>query len=72
MDQVDNEQRLNTLLGKLQVQERACMVLKHIEGLSCQDIADALKMNVNTVKTKLRRAREKLMTLRKDVVKNEL
>ncbi|MCH7504519.1 sigma-70 family RNA polymerase sigma factor [PVC group bacterium] len=72
MDQVDNEQRLNTLLSKLQVQERACMVLKHIEGLSCQDIADALKMNVNTVKTKLRRAREKLMTLRKDVVKNEL
>lgn len=72
MDQVDKEQRLNMLLGKLHPEDRACIVLKHIEGLSCQDIADVLKMNVNTVKTKLRRAREKLMTLRKDVAKNEL
>jgi len=44
-------------------------VLRNIEGLSYQEIADILKININTVRTRLKRAREKLLALKKEVIK---
>ncbi|MDD5120901.1 MAG: sigma-70 family RNA polymerase sigma factor [Candidatus Omnitrophica bacterium] len=59
--QSDNEIRLNALLAKLSVEHKACLILREIEGLSYQEIADILKVPVNTVRSRLKRARQALL-----------
>jgi len=49
------------LLEKLNPDQRACLVLKEVEGLKYREIADILKISVNTVRTRLKRARQKLL-----------
>lgn len=66
------EKLLNTMLEELTPEQRGYIVLKHIEGLSCREISDTLNVNINTVKTKLKRARETLMVMRKEVVHDEV
>ena len=63
---------ITTLLKALNPEQRACIVLRSIEGLSYQEIAEVLCINVNTVRSRLRRGREKLVALRKEMVKNEM
>ena len=45
------------------------MVLRDIQGLSYEEIAQALNININTVRSRLKRSREKLLSLRKQVDK---
>jgi len=52
---------LAALLGVLNPNQRACVVLRSVEGLSYEEIADTLKVNINTVRTRLKRAREKML-----------
>jgi len=68
----DNESLVRFLLGRLSPEHRACVALKEIEGLSYEEISNILRININTVRSRLKRAREKLLSLRKEVVKNEL
>jgi DNA-directed RNA polymerase specialized sigma24 family protein len=42
--------------------------LREIEGLSYQQISEALKININTVRSRLKRAREALLASRKSEV----
>ena len=67
MDKEHHSKVINDLLGAVNPQQRACVVLRNIEGLSYQQIADTLKINVNTVRSRLKRAREKLLTLKGQV-----
>ena len=67
MDKEHHSKAINDLLSVINPDQRACIVLRNIEGLSYQQIADALKINVNTVRTRLKRAREKLLTLKDQV-----
>ncbi len=60
------------ILMKLNPKQRACIVLKHIEGFTCNEISNTLKININTVKTHLRRAREAILAMGKDVIKSGL
>lgn len=69
---VGQEEIISSLLGILDISQRACIVLRNIEGLSYQEISDTLKININTVRTRLKRAREKLLNTRKEVIRNEL
>lgn len=46
---------------------RACVIMREIDGLSYQEIAQALGIKINTVRTRLRRAREKLVEIGKQV-----
>ncbi len=57
----DNETRLNMLLEMLNPDHKVCLVLREIEGLSYQEIAAALKIPVNTVRSRLKRARQALL-----------
>jgi RNA polymerase sigma-70 factor, ECF subfamily len=58
------EAALRRLPGKL----RAVIVLKEIEGLSYEEMADALDTSIGTVKSRISRAREELrMLLQKKV-----
>ena len=56
-----NEERVSSLLGALNPDQRACIVLRNIEGLSYKEIAKTLHININTVRTRLRRARQALL-----------
>ncbi len=67
-----NNKVIEELLGAVNPEQRACVVLRSIEGLSYQQIADALKININTVRTRLKRAREKMLLSRKQVEYEQL
>lgn len=55
--------QLKALLDQLNPDQRACIVLREIEGLDYQEIASSLGININTVRSRLKRAREALMSL---------
>ena len=63
LDKEDAASALRPLLAALDADQRAVLVLREIEGLDYRAIADTLKININTVRSRLKRAREKLMAL---------
>jgi RNA polymerase sigma-70 factor (ECF subfamily) len=64
MDQEHQGQLVEKLLAELNPDQRACVVLRDIQGLSYEEIAQALNININTVRSRLKRSREKLLSLR--------
>jgi RNA polymerase sigma-70 factor (ECF subfamily) len=71
----DNDERsriIDKLLGMLTTDQRACVVLRNIEGLSYADMARVLNININVVRSRLKRAREKLLSLRNEVMHHEM
>jgi len=60
-DKEKNEKLIESLLGVLNSDQRACVVLRGIEGLSYEEIAKTLNTNINTVRTRLKRARTKML-----------
>lgn len=68
----DSEKIISSLLETLTAEHRAVIVLREIEGLSYEDIAQSLKINLNTVRSRLKRAREALLERSKKAVQNEL
>ena len=68
-----NENLIASLLEILNPDQRACMVLREIEGLNYKEIAKILKVNINTIRSRLKRARDALLTYGKGKVKeNEM
>ncbi|MDD5730987.1 MAG: RNA polymerase sigma factor [Candidatus Omnitrophica bacterium] len=61
MEKEAREKEISSLLETLNPDQRTCLILREIEGLSYREIADALKINLNTVRTRLKRARQALM-----------
>ena len=59
----ETEKKLKTMLDQLNPDQRACIVLREIEGMDYQEIATSLSININTVRSRLKRARETLMAL---------
>lgn len=49
-----------TVLSALEEKDRAIVILKYCEGWKLEEIAQALEMNLNTVKARLYRALKKL------------
>ncbi len=72
IEEEQHEKVISTLLEALNPDQRACIVLRNIQGLSYQEIAESLNININTVRTRLKRAREKLIALKKEMVENEM
>ena len=72
MQRQEQSELVNKLLGYLNADQRACMILRSIEGLSYEEIAESLKIPINTVRSRLKRAREKLLHVRKEVMHNEM
>jgi len=58
----DSEKVVKELLEGLSPEHRSCIVLREIEGLSYDEIAVALNININTVRSRLKRAREALIS----------
>ncbi|MEW5896022.1 MAG: sigma-70 family RNA polymerase sigma factor [Candidatus Omnitrophota bacterium] len=72
IDRDYHEKTVDALLHSLTPDHRACIVLRNIEGLSYQEIAEVMNININTVRSRLKRAREVLMNLRKKVMSHEM
>jgi RNA polymerase sigma-70 factor (ECF subfamily) len=72
MSSAYQEELVNSLLQTLNPDQKVCVILRSIEDLSYQEIADVLKININTVRSRLKRARETLLNLRKEVGENEM
>jgi RNA polymerase sigma-70 factor (ECF subfamily) len=66
----ETEKQLKGLLDQLNPDQRACIVLREIEGLDYQGIASSLGININTVRSRLKRARETLMSIGQKEVAN--
>ncbi len=62
-EEVPTLAQLERLLGKLSDEHRAIVVLRDIEGLAYQDIAEALEVPMGTVESRLFRARQELRAL---------
>ncbi len=58
---IENEEKLIALLALLSPEHRECIVLRELQGLSYREISDTLGININTVRTRLVRARLALM-----------
>ncbi|MHB9154956.1 MAG: RNA polymerase sigma factor [Endomicrobiales bacterium] len=56
-----DEEQVNALLEALNPDQRMCVILREMQGLSYEEIARALDVNINTVRTRLKRARETLI-----------
>ena len=72
VDKEHNEKLVKVLLNTLTSDQKICIVLRNIEGLSYQEIAATLNININTVRSRLSRGREALLQLRKEVIQNEV
>ena len=72
MEKEDKESIIKKLLDILTPEQRACIVLRNIEGLSYQEIAQVLDVNINAVRSRLKRAREKVLAFKKGAMANEL
>lgn len=57
---------LQKALGKLSPILRAVIVLKEIEGLSYEEMANTLDVSIGTIKSRISRARDELKILLKD------
>lgn len=75
LDQDVHEHTVQNLLSHLSPDQRVCIILREIEGLQYEEIAKTLRININTVRTRLKRAREKLAAIarkKKEVRGHEL
>ncbi len=61
----DNKRLLEEFLRRLSPEQRICIVLREIQGLNYKEMAQALKININTVRSRLKRAREALFNYKK-------
>jgi RNA polymerase sigma-70 factor (ECF subfamily) len=58
--QAERARKVQTALSRLSFDHRAILLLREVEGLTCEDVAGALGLPQGTVKSRLSRAREAL------------
>jgi RNA polymerase sigma-70 factor (ECF subfamily) len=56
-------QALSAAIQELSVDDRQCIVLREINGLTSEEIARALDISLGAVKSRIRRARGRLCAL---------
>ena len=65
VDQMETERVLAGLLAQLEPERRLALILREIEGLSYEEIAEAMDTPVGTVRSRISRAREELEAIAK-------
>lgn len=60
-ERAETRDLIEHMLEKLPEQDRQLLLLKEVEGFSVEELAEILKLNVNTVKVRLFRARGRIM-----------
>lgn len=59
-EDIENDMNFYSLIRNLKYDERIVILLYYMEGYSVEEISEMIKMNKNTVKTNLYRARQKI------------
>ncbi len=59
-------QRLNAALAELSADDRGILLLRHVTGLSLQEISEALDLNLSATKMRHKRALERCMAIYRD------
>src|SRR5215813_6498430 len=59
---LDARQRVERLLSLLDERDRGMLILKEVEGFAIEEIAELFDLNTNTVKVRLFRARQRILT----------
>lgn len=57
LDQLQRKEQVDKILGNLPPDYRTCIILREMQSLSYEEIAQVLKININTVRSRLKRAR---------------
>ncbi len=63
LDEVENRElgtAIERAIARLRPEYRSCILLRHVEGYSYEEIADTLDLPLGTVKTYIHRARNEL------------
>jgi len=63
LDEVENRElgtAIERAIGRLRPEYKSCILLRHVEGYSYEEIAEALDLPLGTVKTYIHRARNEL------------
>jgi RNA polymerase sigma-70 factor (ECF subfamily) len=63
LEQAEEERRLHEALQRLSAEHRAVLVLKDLEGLKYEEMAEALQVPIGTIRSRLHRARVELREL---------
>lgn len=66
------EKLISDMLASLNPEQRTVIVLRGMEGLSYEEIAQTLQIPINTVRSRIKRARETMLALKKEVTQSEL
>lgn len=59
---IDARKRVEQLLGYLDERDRGMLILKEVEGFAIEEIAGIFDLNANTVKVRLFRARQRILS----------
>ena len=62
------EEKVNWAMEKLPAKQRAALIFREVEGLSYQEMAEAMGCSIGTVMSRLHYARKKIQELLKDYV----
>ncbi len=60
LEMAEQEKRVHEALGRLSADHRAVLILKDMEGLRYEEMAEALQVPVGTIRSRLHRARMEL------------
>ena len=72
-DLKNREEYVQKMLASLEPRHRSYLVLREMQGLSYEEIAEVMGENINSVRTHIKRAREKLIKLfGKEVTRDEV
>ena len=63
------EGRVNLAMKKIPIDQRTALLLREVEGLSYQEMAEAMGCSIGTVMSRLHYGRKKMQELLKDYVK---
>lgn len=72
LELAEQQQKLQQAMDRLTEEHRAIIVLRHLEELSYEDIAEILQISVGTVRSRLHRARAQLLEHLKDILPDEV
>ncbi len=72
LDENSKNDMVEKLLEILNVEQKACIILRSQQGLSYEEISQTLGIPINTVRSRIKRAREAMMKFKNEVISHEM
>ena len=71
LEMAEEEKRVREALGRLSAEHRAVLVLKDMEGMKYEEMAEALQVPIGTIRSRLHRARLEMRDILLQEEKND-